>query len=101
MDLEVLKFMNLQLINSPEPNQATPKTQGACEDQTMFKKDSVLFGYQDCFSDKPGKLPNKVHLEVDTSVPPVVHPPRKIPVAGTCKRKAQRDGRSWCYCERG
>ena len=81
LDLEVLKFMNLQLIDSPEPDQATPKTQGACEDQTMFQKDSVLCGYQDCFSDKPGKLPNKVHLEVDTSVPPVVHPPRKIPVA--------------------
>jgi len=40
-----------------------------------------LCEYRDCFSDKPGKLPNKVHLEVDTSVPPVVHPPRKIPVA--------------------
>ena len=47
----------------------------------MFQKDSVLCGYQDCFSDKPGKLPNKVHLEVDTPVPPVVHPSRKIPVA--------------------
>ena len=81
LDLEVLKFMNLQLIDSPEPDQATPKTQGACEDQTMFQEDSVLCGYQDCFSDKPGKLPSKVHLEVDTSVPPVVHPPRKIPVA--------------------
>ena len=81
LDLEVLTFMNLKLIDSPEPDQATPKTQGACEDQTVFQKDSVLCGYQDCFSDKPGKLPNKVHLEVDTSVPPVVHPPRKIPVA--------------------
>ena len=81
LDLEVLKFMNLQLINSPEPDQATTKTQGACEDQTMFQKDSVLCGYQDCFSDKPGKLPNKVHLEVYTLVSPVVHPPRKIPVA--------------------
>ncbi len=30
---------------------------------------------------KPGTLPNKVHLEVDASVPPVVHPPRKISVA--------------------
>ena len=36
---------------------------------------------EDCFNDKPAKLPNKVHLEVDSSVPLVVHPPRKIPVA--------------------
>ena len=41
----------------------------------------MLQDYKDCFSDKPGKLPNKVHLEVDPSVPPVVHPPRKIPIA--------------------
>ena len=31
------------------------------------------------FCDKPGKLSNKVHLEVDPLVPPVVHPPRKTP----------------------
>ena len=57
------------------------KTQGEFGDQTSFQKDSALCEYQDCFSDKPGNLPSKVHLEVDTSVPPVVHPPRKIPVA--------------------
>ena len=33
------------------------------------------------FCDKPGKLPNKVHVEVDPLVPPVVHPPRKTPSA--------------------
>ena len=33
------------------------------------------------FCDKPGNLPNKVHLEVDPLVPPVVHPPRKTPSA--------------------
>ena len=53
----------------------------AMRDHTMFQKDSVLYGCQDCFSDKPRKRPNKVYLEVDTSLPPVVHPPRKIPVA--------------------
>ena len=48
---------------------------------SFFQTDPVLQDYKDCFSDKPGKLPNKVHLEVDPSVPPVVHPPRKIPIA--------------------
>ena len=32
LDLEVLKFMNLQLIDSQKPDQATPKSQGAYED---------------------------------------------------------------------
>ena len=48
---------------------------------SVFQTDPVLHDYKDCFSDKFGKLPNKVHLEVNPSVPPVVHPPRKIPVA--------------------
>ena len=93
LDLEVLKFMNLQLIDSPEPDQAAPKTQGACEDLTMFQKDSVLCEYHDCFSDKPGQLPNKVHLEVDTSVPPVVHPPRKFQLL--CWNLQEKSSKRW------
>lgn len=81
LDLEVLQFMNLQLIDTPVPNPAMPDTPRARGDQTIFQKDPILREYPDCFSDKPGTLPNKVHLEVDASVPPVVHPPRKIPVA--------------------
>ena len=45
---------------------------------------SCLLGlkdYQDCFSEYPGKLPNPVSLEIDESVTPVIHPPRKIPFA--------------------
>ena len=81
LDLEVLKFMILQLIDTPEPCEASPVTSSQVGDASSFKNDPVLSEYQDCFSDKPGKLPNKVHLEVDHSVPPVIHPPRKIPVA--------------------
>ena len=81
LDLEVLKFMNVQLIDTPEPNPATPEIPRQGGHQNIFKTDSVLQEYQDCFSDKPGKLPNEVHLEIDSSVTPVIHPPRKIPVA--------------------
>lgn len=64
--------MNVQLINTPEskhPEQKLP---------IFFQTDPVLQDYRDCLSDKPGKLPNKVHLEVDPSVHSVVHPPRKF-----------------------
>ena len=75
LDLEVLEFMNVERITTAEskqPEQELPN---------FFQTDPVLQDYKDCFSDKPGKLPNKVHLEIDLSVPPVVHPPRKIPIA--------------------
>ena len=74
LDLEVIKFMNLQLIDTPEPHVMNSETSRQDEDQRLFQ-------FQDCFSDNPGKLPTKVHLEIDPSVPPVVHPPRKIPIA--------------------
>ena len=75
LDLEVLEFMNFELITtakSKQPEQEMP---------IFFQTDPVLQDYKDCFSDKPGKLPNKVHLEVDPQVPPVVHPERKISIA--------------------
>ena len=80
-DLEVLQVMNLQLIDTPVPNPAMSDTPRARGDQTIFQKDPILREYPDCLSDKPGTLPNKVHLVFDVSVPPLVYPPRKIPVA--------------------
>ena len=73
--------MNLQLIDTPEPHVVNPETSRQDEDKSIFKTDPVLREYQDYFSDKPGKLPTEVHLEIDPSVPPVVHPRRKMPIA--------------------
>ena len=75
LDLKVLEFMNLELITTPESKQAEQ------EMQSFFQTDPVLQDCKDCFGDQSSKLPNNVHLEVDPSVPPVVHPSRKIPIA--------------------
>ena len=96
LDLEVLKFMNLQLIDTPEPCEASPETSEQVGGVSNFKNDPVLNDpvlSEDCFSDKPGKLPNKVHLEIDPSVPPVIHPPRKIPVA--LLEPARENSKKW------
>ena len=77
--------MNLQLTDTPAPHEISQETSEQAEDASIFETDLVLCEYQDCFNDEPGKLPNKVHLEIDPSVAPVVQPPpppsRKIPVA--------------------
>ena len=62
LDLEVLEFMNLELITTPESKQPEQ------EMPNFFQTNPALQDYKDCFSDKPGKLPYKVHLEVDPSV---------------------------------
>ena len=67
--------MNVELIPTPASTQPEPDL------PSVFQTDPVLKDYKDCFSDKPSKLPNKVHLEVDPSVPPLIHPPRKLPIA--------------------
>ena len=87
LDLEVIKFINLQLKDTPEPHVMYSETSRQDEHQSICEY--VLREYQDCFSDKPGKLPTKVHLEFDPSVPPVVHPPRKIPIAQLGPAKAK------------
>ena len=90
LDLEVLEFMNVELINTPEskqPEQELP---------IFFQTDPVLQDYRDCLSDKRGKLPNKVYLEVDPSFPSVVHPPKKFQM----HTEAHRVGTRWNYCKR-
>ena len=103
LDLEVIKFMNLQLIDTPEPQVVNSETSRQDEDQSIFETDPVLREYQDCFSDKPGKLPTKVHLEIDPSVPPVVPPTEENTDCSSraSTRKTQRDGRRWYYCQSG
>ena len=82
LDLEVLQFMNLDILEVPQTNSNEKQMQkDKIIKSELFDNDSVLSKYRDCFSLKPGTLPTKVHLEIDESIPAVVHPPRKIPVA--------------------
>ena len=49
-------------------------------DSIGITKDSIIKNYKDVFEGL-GKLPTEYHIEVDPSVKPVIHPPRKIPSA--------------------
>ncbi|XP_019614733.1 PREDICTED: uncharacterized protein K02A2.6-like [Branchiostoma belcheri] len=53
-------------------------------------KESLLEVYPDVFSGL-GRLPGKCHLEVDESVKPVVHPPRRVPVAMKAQLQKELD----------
>jgi hypothetical protein len=78
----VLEFMNLDLIDNPKTRQKDKreiKAQPAIVE--IIKTNPVLKDYQDCFSKQPGRLPNEVHLEIDMFVNPVIHSPRKLPIA--------------------
>lgn len=86
LDFEILKFMNLELIPESETEkEVTSNNPGERNSESdglsIVGSDPVLEDYQDCFSYKPGKLTSEIHLEVDSSISPVIHPPRKLPVA--------------------
>ncbi|XP_041460922.1 uncharacterized protein K02A2.6-like [Lytechinus variegatus] len=45
--------------------------------------------YSDVFDDRVGKLPGQYKIELDPTVKPVVHPPRRVPVAIKERLKAE------------
>ena len=51
----------------------------------------LLEEYKDVFGDGLGKLPGKAHLETDPTVPPVISPPRRVPIALKDRLKAELD----------
>ena len=74
--------MDLLLLDSASTQPTTiDSSREQSKSTTTLESDPVLKDYLDCFSNKPGMLSSKVHLEVDSAVTPVVHPPRKIPVS--------------------
>ena len=79
LDLEVLQFMNLDLIKAEHVVPVTEQDQDLLPD--TIASDPILTNFKDCFSNKPGRLPREVTLEIDESVTPVIHPPRRIATA--------------------
>ncbi|VDI61501.1 Hypothetical predicted protein [Mytilus galloprovincialis] len=53
-----------------------------------LSKETVMKEYADIF-EGTGKLQGKYHLELDNTANPVVHPPRKVPVAIKEKLKSE------------
>ena len=82
MGLVVVQHHNIQLVNNNEvftASQSSPLT-----------KEQVLTDFADIFKGL-GKMEGKLHLEVDESVPSVIMPPRRVPVALKGKFKEEID----------
>lgn len=55
---------------------------------TGVSKDVIFQKFTDIF-EGVGRMPGVVHLQVDKEVPPVVMPPRRVPIAIKCKLKEE------------
>jgi len=55
------------------------------------QEEDVMTEYSDVFNDDVGSFPGTVHLEIDTTITPVVSPPRRVPVALKARVKTELD----------
>ena len=79
MKLIKVKYENIAIVQGT--NDQSPK---------VNSKSDVLESYNDVFKGL-GKMPGKVHLQTDSSVDPVVMPPRRVPIAVKEKLKHELD----------
>ena len=70
-----MKF-NLEVKKSPQPEPCTQSVKSA----PIRSKQDLIARYPECF-DGIGKLKSEYHITLDPAVPPVVHPPRKVPIS--------------------
>ena len=70
-----MKF-NLEVKKSPQPEPCTQSVKSA----PIKSKQDLIAWYPECF-DGIGKLKSEYHITLDPAVPPVVHPPRKVPIS--------------------
>ena len=86
MGFIVVQHHNIQLLSNSEVFTASPSS--------SLTKEQVLTDFGDIFKGL-GKMDGKLHLEKNESVPPVIMPPRRVPVALKGKFKDQ----CWCLRE--
>ena len=73
--LNLVKF-NLEVKKSPQPEPCTQSVRSV----PIGSKQDLIAWYPECF-DGIGKLKGEYHITLDPAVPPVVHPPRKVPIS--------------------
>ena len=72
-----LVTLNYSLTTATSPGATKPTPKPSCDADA---KKELLIQYEDCFKGV-GCFPGKFHFTLDPTVPPVIHPPRRVPEA--------------------
>ena len=75
--VQAMNLMTIHYENIKSVQQGAPMSPDSYK---VLTKENVLKEYEDVFEVK-GLLEGKYHLELNENAQPVVHPPRKVPVA--------------------
>ena len=86
-ELNLIKVMASNISESETVNAVNDKVQTA---HIVLTRDQILKEYSDVFEGL-GCMDGPYHMELDETVKPVVHPPRKVPVALRDRLKEELD----------
>ena len=80
--------MKLIIVHNEDKTKASPPPRSHEQQVKQLSAEEMVQQYSDVFDRPLGTLPGEVHLEVDSSVQPVITPMRRVPTA--LKHKLRR-----------
>ena len=78
--MKILKYLDNDQLNWPQTSEVDVYAHDA-PTEPVLSADQLVKKFPRVYNDGVGKLPGEYHMELDETVKPVQHPPRRVPVA--------------------
>ena len=91
LGMGIIKYMDNDQLNKPRtggaPVYSLEKPNLTKVTQAPFTREALIKNYPQVFSEGVGKLAGEYHIRIDSTVDPIQHAPRRIPVVLRTKVK--------------
>jgi transposase InsO family protein len=91
--MNIIKYTDNDAINKPQSDDApvyvVDDTESSNTVQASMSKESLVKGFPKVFADEVGQLDGEYHIKLDTTMAPVQHAPRRVPVALRARLKTE------------
>lgn len=77
--MNIVKYTDNDAINKPTAGNAS--VYSVEDNLSGMSKESLIKKFQEVFAEEVGQLDGEYHIEIDPTVSPVQHPPRRVPVS--------------------
>ena len=80
LGMKIITYLDNDQLNHPQTSDGDVYAHDA-PTEPVLSADQLVKKFPRVFGDGVGKLPGEYHMELDETVKPVQHPPRRVPVA--------------------
>ena len=91
--MNIVKYTDNDAINKPQsdgaPIHAVDNTVSSNAVHATMSKESLVKGFPQVFAEEVGQLDGEYHIKLDTTMAPVQHAPRRVPVALQARLKTE------------